>query len=54
MLFTLLYVPCVATLAVIKRETQSWRWTAFAGSYAVVVAWIAATAFYQIGRLFTG
>jgi len=53
MLFTLLYVPCVATLAVIKRETGSWRWTAFAGGYAVAVAWIVATAIHQIGRLFT-
>ena len=54
MLFTLLYVPCVAALAVIKRETGSWRWTAFAGGYTTALAWVAATVFYQIGRLFTG
>ena len=27
MVFCLLYTPCIATIATIKRETQSWRWT---------------------------
>ena len=54
MLFTLLYVPCMATLAVIKRETNSWRWTGFAAGYTTAAAWIAATCVYQIGRLMTG
>ena len=30
MTFSLLYTPCAATLATIKKETGSWRWTAVA------------------------
>jgi ferrous iron transport protein B len=52
MVFCLLYVPCVATLGVIRGETNSWKWTGFAALYTTVVAWIAATLIFQIGRLF--
>ena len=52
MVFCLLYVPCVATLGTIRSETNSWRWTGFAALYTIVVAWIAATLIFQIGRLF--
>ena len=52
MVFCLLYVPCVATLGVIRGETNSWKWTGFTALYTTVVAWIAATIIFQIGRLF--
>ncbi len=51
MVFVLLYMPCVATIAVIKRETNSWRWPIFAAFYTTAVAWIAAFVVYQGGRL---
>jgi ferrous iron transport protein B len=51
MVFVLLYIPCVAAIAVIKRETNSWRWPAFAAFYTTVVAWLAAFIIYQGGRL---
>lgn len=51
MVFTLLYVPCMATLAVIKRETNSWRWPIFMASYMVVFAWFTAFIVYQGGKL---
>lgn len=54
MAFTLIYVPCMATVAVIKRETASWKWTFFAVGYTTALAWIVATLIYQIGRLFIG
>ena len=54
MAFTLIYVPCMATVAVIKRETASWKWTLFAVGYTTALAWIVATLIYQIGRLFIG
>ena len=54
MAFCLIYLPCMATMAVIRRETNSWRWPAFAIGYTLVLAWIVATLIYQIGRLFTG
>ncbi|MFH2023582.1 MAG: ferrous iron transport protein B [Candidatus Micrarchaeota archaeon] len=39
MVFTLLYIPCFATVAVIKRETRSWKWTLFALCYTFILAW---------------
>jgi len=52
MVMILLYVPCVATLATIKRETGSWKWTFFTVMYTLVLGWTAATLIYQIGSLF--
>ncbi len=54
MAFCLIYVPCIATIAMIKRETASWKWPLFAMGYTTVLAWIVATLIYQIGRLFAG
>ena len=50
MVFVLLYIPCVATIAVIKRETNSWRWPIFAAFYTTLVAWLIAFIIYQGGR----
>ena len=36
MVFTLLYVPCLATIAVLYKETQSWKWTGFSIGLASV------------------
>jgi ferrous iron transport protein B len=49
MAFTLIYVPCVATVAVIKRETQSWKWMGFSIVYTTVLAYVAAVLIYQVG-----
>ncbi len=51
MVFTLLYVPCVASVAVIYRETNSWKWPLFAMFYTTAVAWIVAFIVYQGGRV---
>ncbi|MEJ3720192.1 ferrous iron transport protein B [Paenibacillus polymyxa] len=51
MVFILLYVPCLATVAVIRKETLSWRWTAFSVIYPLIVAYIIAVLIYQCGRL---
>lgn len=51
MVFTLLYVPCLATLATIKRETNSWKWPAFTAIYLTILAWITALIIYQGGLL---
>lgn len=42
LVFTLLYFPCIATIATIKQETESWGWTAFAVVYSTTVAYIVA------------
>ncbi len=52
MVFCLLYVPCVATLATIRRESGSLKWTGFVALFQLVVAWIVTFAVYQIGCLF--
>ena len=52
MVFVLIYFPCIATLAAIKGETGSWKWTLFAATYTTVLAWIVSFAIYQIGGLF--
>jgi len=51
MVFTLLYVPCVASIAVIRKETNSWKWPLFAAGYTTALAWIAAFMIYQGGKL---
>jgi len=52
MAMILLYVPCVATLGIIKKETGSWKWTLFTIAYTLALGWVVATLIYQIGRLF--
>ena len=52
MLFCLLYVPCAATIATIKKETESWAWTVGAVCLQICTAWIVSTVFFQISRLF--
>lgn len=42
MIFSLLYMPCLATLAVIRSETGSWKWTAFAVGYSFMLAYVMA------------
>lgn len=52
MTFSLLYVPCAATLATIKRESGSWAWTGFCALFQICVAWLVTFAVYRIGLLF--
>jgi ferrous iron transport protein B len=51
MAFTLLYMPCIAAFAAMKREMNSWKWTLIAVSYQTVVAWLVAFVIYQGGLL---
>ncbi|HET9484103.1 MAG TPA: ferrous iron transporter B, partial [Xanthomonadales bacterium] len=51
MIFFALACQCMSTLAVVRRETRSWRWPAFLFGYMTVLAWIASFAVYQVGRL---
>jgi len=49
MVFFTLCAQCAATLAVIKRETNSWRWPAFAFAYMTTLAYLGALVTYQVG-----
>ena len=53
-LFSLLYVPCLTTVATIWGETKSARFTIFSVIVSMVVAWIVAFGFYQTYNLITG
>ncbi len=54
MVFFALCCQCGATLAAIKRETNSWKWTAFTFGYMTVIAYVAALITYQVGTAIAG
>jgi ferrous iron transport protein B len=49
MVFFALCCQCAATLAIIKRETNSWRWPMFTFVYMTGLAYVAAWVVYQVG-----
>jgi ferrous iron transport protein B len=51
MVMTLIYIPCVAAIGAIRRETNSWGWTVFAIAYSLVLGWVMAVLVFQGGRL---
>ncbi|MFH1965483.1 MAG: ferrous iron transport protein B [Acidobacteriota bacterium] len=52
MLFCLIAFPCVATVAVTKRESGSWLFAMFQLFSLTLLAWILTTTVYQLGSLF--
>ncbi len=52
MLFCLLSAPCMATFAVTRRESGSWRWACLQFFGLTALAYIVTTFVYQIGSLF--
>ena len=53
MLFCLLYTPCVATIAVVKRELKSTKWTVFSILFQLSVAYLVSVLFFQIASFIT-
>lgn len=51
MIFVLVYTPCLATVAAIRRETGSWGWTGFSVGYSLILAWVLTFAIYRGGML---
>jgi len=51
MLFCLLYTPCLATVATIRSESKSIRFTLVSIAYGLGLAWVVSTLFYQSARL---
>jgi ferrous iron transport protein B len=51
MVFVLLYLPCLASVSAIHRETGSMKWTVFSVVYSTGLAWLMAWAVYQGSRL---
>jgi ferrous iron transport protein B len=52
MLFILTYFPCIGVVAAIKRESGSWKWSAFIILYTTGMAWLLSFVVYQVGSLF--
>ena len=50
MVFFALACQCMSTLAVVRRETQSWRWPVFMFGYMTTLAWVMSFIVYQGGR----
>lgn len=50
MMFVLLYFPCIATVATLKRET-GWKWAAFTVVHSLVLAWVVAFLVNTVGSL---
>ena len=51
MTFVLLYMPCLATITTIRRETGSFSWMFFSVVYSTLLAWVVAFCVYQGGRI---
>ena len=49
LLFILIYFPCIAVVATVKKETGHWKWAAFLVGYTTMLAWLISFLTYQIG-----
>ncbi len=49
MIFVLIYFPCIAVFAAIKKESGQWRWAAFTAFYTTAIAYLASLVVYQLG-----
>jgi ferrous iron transport protein B len=51
LIFVLFYLPCVAVIAAVGRESGSWKWAAFVVFYTTALAWVASFVVFQVGTL---
>jgi ferrous iron transport protein B len=51
MIFVLIYFPCIAVIAAVRKESGRWRWSAFLAFYSTLLAWVASWLVYQVGGL---
>ncbi|HSQ24671.1 MAG TPA: ferrous iron transport protein B, partial [Pyrinomonadaceae bacterium] len=51
MIFFLLACQCMSTVAIVRRETNSWRWPTFMVAYMLALAYVASLVTYQGGHL---
>ena len=48
LVFFVFALQCTSTIAIIKRETNSWRWPAFAFTYLFILAYVASFTTHRI------
>jgi ferrous iron transport protein B len=51
MVFFVLACQCISTIAVVRRETNSWQWAAFMVAYMTALAYLGSLVVYQVGRV---
>ena len=51
LLFVLIYVPCIAVLAAIRKEAGGWKWAALMAGYTTFLAWFVSFVVFQVGSL---
>lgn len=51
MVFYVLAMQCISTVAIVKRETGGWKWPLFQIAYMTALAWIASFIVFQGGKL---
>ncbi len=51
MVLVLFYTPCAATIATVRKETNSFKWPVFVALYTFAIGWLAAVIVYQVGSL---
>jgi ferrous iron transport protein B len=49
MIFYVFAMQCMSTIAVVRRETNSWRWPIFQTAYMTGAAWVLSFIVYQAG-----
>jgi ferrous iron transport protein B len=54
LLFILIYMPCVAVIAAVSKESGSWKWALFLMAYTTVLAWMLSFAVFRIGTILGG
>jgi ferrous iron transport protein B len=52
MLFTLIYTPCLSTIATLRTESKSWRFTLASLAWPLALAWACSFVFYQVASRF--
>jgi ferrous iron transport protein B len=51
LVYYVLAMQCMSTVAIVKRETNGWKWALFQLGYMTLLAWFASFVVYQGGRL---
>jgi ferrous iron transport protein B len=51
LLFVLFYLPCIAVITAVGKESGSWKWAGFVLFYTTAIAWLASFVVYQVGSL---
>jgi len=52
LIFVLVYFPCIAVVAAVKKETGGWKWATFLALYTTGLAYLLSLIIYQVGSLF--